>query len=471
MEQELRQNNRWLIQLRWIAAGGIVLSAALAAGPLGYPVPLVKLVLLGVAVAAYNAGLYYVWRRLPGEGYAGQTAGRLLANGQIALDLFALAVLLHLAGGIDNPFCVYFVFHMIIASILLPPEDAYGQALLASGLYAFVLLGEHWGVLPHIVIFPQRGALTLFDVLGHIAVMASALFISVFLTVAVSQRLRQREQELAQALEEVRHYATSCDLAREDLQRTQEMQLQYMRRVSHELRAPLSSVLMTLRALRASLPPEVPEKLQELLQRAEARLETLLDTVGDLLTLSRMRQAPLQEPFSEIAVSHLVEQVLDEMSDIAQQRGVLLEAEMEPGLPPLYGQPEGLRTMLLNLVGNAIKYTPAGGRVTVSVAREEGGGYIVLRVRDTGIGIAPEDLPRIFDEFFRTEAARRLQVHGSGLGLSIVKYTVEAHKGEITVDSELGRGSTFTVRLPSTLLSSPPTTTAPEASASASGEA
>lgn len=471
MEQELRQNNRWLIQLRWIAAGGIVLSAALAAGPLGYPVPLVKLVLLGVAVAAYNAGLYYVWQRLPGEGHASQTAGRLLANGQIALDLFALAVLLHLAGGIDNPFCVYFVFHMIIASILLPPEDAYGQALLASGLYAFVLLGEHWGVLPHIVIFPQRGALTLFDVLGHIAVMASALFISVFLTVAVSQRLRQREQELAQALEEVRHYATSCDLAREDLQRTQEMQLQYMRRVSHELRAPLSSVLMTLRALRASLPPEVPEKLQELLQRAEARLETLLDTVGDLLTLSRMRQAPLQEPFSEIAVSHLVEQVLDEMSDIAQQRGVLLEAEMEPGLPPLYGQPEGLRTMLLNLVGNAIKYTPAGGRVTVSVAREEGGGYIVLRVRDTGIGIAPEDLPRIFDEFFRTEAARRLQVHGSGLGLSIVKYTVEAHKGEITVDSELGQGSTFTVRLPSTLLSSPPTTTAPEASASASGEA
>lgn len=471
MEQELRQNNRWLIQLRWIAAGGIVLSAALAAGPLGYPVPLVKLVLLGVAVAAYNAGLYYVWQRLPGEGHASQTAGRLLANGQIALDLFALAVLLHLAGGIDNPFCVYFVFHMIIASILLPPEDAYGQALLASGLYAFVLLGEHWGVLPHIVIFPQRGALTLFDVLGHIAVMASALFISVFLTVAVSQRLRQREQELAQALEEVRHYATSCDLAREDLQRTQEMQLQYMRRVSHELRAPLSSVLMTLRALRASLPPEVPEKLQELLQRAEARLETLLDTVGDLLTLSRMRQAPLQEPFSEIAVSHLVEQVLDEMSDIAQQRGVLLETEMEPGLPPLYGQPEGLRTMLLNLVGNAIKYTPAGGRVTVSVAREEGGGYIVLRVRDTGIGIAPEDLPRIFDEFFRTEAARRLQVHGSGLGLSIVKYTVEAHKGEITVDSELGQGSTFTVRLPSTLLSSPPTTTAPEASASASGEA
>jgi len=471
VEQELRQNNRWLIQLRWIAAGGIVLSAALAAGPLGYPVPLVKLVLLGVAVAAYNAGLYYVWQRLPGEGHAGQTAGRLLANGQIALDLFALAVLLHLAGGIDNPFCIYFVFHMIIASILLPPEDAYGQALLASGLYAFVLLGEHLGVLPHIVIFPQRGALALFDVLGHIAVMASALFISVFLTVAVSQRLRQREQELAQALEEVRHYATSCDLAREDLQRTQEMQLQYMRRVSHELRAPLSSVLMTLRALRASLPPEVPEKLQELLQRAEARLETLLDTVGDLLTLSRMRQAPLQEPFSEIAVSHLVEQVLDEMSDIAQQRGVLLETEMEPGLPPLYGQPEGLRTMLLNLVGNAIKYTPAGGRVTVSVAREEGGGYIVLRVRDTGIGIAPEDLPRIFDEFFRTEAARRLQVHGSGLGLSIVKYTVEAHKGEITVDSELGQGSTFTVRLPSTLLSSPPTTTAPEASASASGEA
>ncbi len=470
MERGLGQNNRWLIQLRWIAAGGIVLSAALAAGPLGYPVPLVKLVLLGVAVAAYNAGLYYLWRRLPQEGPEGQKAGRLLANGQIALDLLALAVLLHLAGGIDNPFCVYFVFHMIIASILLPPLDAYAQAILGSGLYALVLLGEHWGVLPHVAIFPRRGALELLDVLGHIAVMASALFISVFLTVAVSQRLRQREQELAQALAEVRHYATSCDLAREDLQRTQEMQLQYMRRVSHELRAPLSSVLMTLRALRASLPPEVPDKFAELLQRAEARLETLLDTVGDLLTLSRMRQAPLQEPFTELAVSHLVEQVMDEMSDIAQQRGVLLETEIEPGLPPLYGQPEGLRTMLINLVGNAIKYTPSGGRVTVSAASEAGGNYVVLRVRDTGIGIAPEDLPRIFDEFFRTEAARRLQVHGSGLGLSIVKYTVEAHKGEIAVDSELGKGSTFTVRLPAALWRSPAPPAASKDSASASSD-
>jgi len=443
----LASNNRWLIRLRWLAAGGIVLSAAMAAGPLGYPVPLARLALLGVAVAAYNAVLTFGDRRLRRRGGNGRAAQQL-ANTQIALDLFALAVLIHLAGGVSNPFAIYLVFHMVIAGILLPPWHAYAQAALASALYAGVVGAEHWGLLPHVPVFPGQGTLTTLDTAVQVGVLASALFIAVFLTVTVTRKLRQRERDLAQALDEVERHAKSCEIAREDLQRTQEMRLQYMRKVSHELRAPLASINMTLRAIRDGLAGDVPERARDLAARAEARTETLLDTVGDLLTLSQVRQAPLQEPFAAIAASHLVEQAVEALSDSAEQHGVELRVHVDPGLPPLQGQAEGLRTALENLLGNAIKYTPAGGRVTLSAAPSADGRQVLVRVADTGIGIAAADLPRLFDEFFRTEAARALQVHGSGLGLAIVKAIVAAHQGEIVVDSEVGRGTTFIVTLP-----------------------
>jgi len=253
---------------------------------------------------------------------------------------------------------------------------------------------------------------------------------------------------LARALDEVERHAVACDLARDALQWTQEMQLQYMRRVSHELRAPLSSINMTLRVIRDAMAGQAPEKLQNLMGRAEARTETLLDTVDDLLTLSRLRQAPLQEPMVEVAVAHLVEQVTDAVRDAAEQQSVDLRVEVAAGLPPLHGQPEGLRTALDNLVGNAVKYTPPGGSVTVRAALAEDGSRVLITVADTGIGVAPADLPRLFDEFFRTEAARTLQVHGSGLGLAIVKAIVTAHGGEVAVESEVGRGTTFTMSLP-----------------------
>jgi signal transduction histidine kinase len=405
---------------------------------------------LGVVVAAYNAVLAFFNRRLQARRPDDRPAAQRLANAQIALDLVALAALIHLSGGINNPFAIYLVFHMIIAGILLPPVHAYAQAGLATVLYAAVVFAEHAQVLSHVPIFASRSAPNTLDTAVQVGVLASALFIAAFLTVTVSRKLRQREQDLAHALDRVARHATSSDLARRDLQRTQEMRLQYMRKVSHELRAPLSSINMTLRAIRDGLAGDVPDKVRDLTARAEARSETLLDTVGDLLTLSQVRQAPLQEPFAEMAVSHLVERAVDALSDSAELHGVELHVRVDPGLPPVQGQPEGLRTVLENLLGNAIKYTPAGGSVTLSAARGDDGGCVLVRIADTGIGIAAADLPRLFDEFFRTEEARALQVHGSGLGLAIVKAIVTAHQGEIAVDSEVGRGTTFIVTLPVT---------------------
>jgi signal transduction histidine kinase len=448
-EHELERGNRWVIRLRWLAATGIVAAALVAAGPLGYPVPLPHLVGLGVTVAAYNAVLRALEKRLPRGEETRYRAATVLANVQISADLIALAALMHLTGGVENPFAVYFVFHTIIASTLLPPVAAYAQATWGLALYAGVVFGEQYGLLDHVPVFGSRGsAYSDLDAAGHVAVLGSALYATVYLAATITSRLRQREQELAHALQEVQHQANACEIARTDLQETQALQLHYMRRVSHELRAPLASIGMMLRVMRDGLTGEVSPKLRQTIDRAEARTETLLDLVDDLLTLSRVREAPLQEAMGEVDLPHLVSVAVDALADIADNKRVVVTASLPPGLPPLRGQRDGLHTMLLNLVGNAVKYTPAGGAVTVSADLDAMGRSVWLRVSDTGVGIAPEDVPRLFDEFYRTAAARESLVHGSGLGLAIVQAIVRAHRGEIAVASELGQGSTFSVRLP-----------------------
>jgi signal transduction histidine kinase len=205
---------------------------------------------------------------------------------------------------------------------------------------------------------------------------------------------------------------------------------------------------MTLRVIRDALGAGVPEDHRELVLRAEARAETLLDMVDDLLTLSRIREAPLQEAKTELRLGALIADVMADLADHATQKQIALRAEVQPELPALHAQADALRAMLMNLVGNAIKYTPAGGQVTVAARPDMDGRQVTLTVTDTGQGIAPEDCERLFEEFFRTESARQSGVHGTGLGLTICKLTVEAHEGTIAVESTVGAGTSFIVRLP-----------------------
>ncbi len=442
---QLGPDNLWLIYLRWLAAGGIV-GSALVARVLHYSVPLGALVVLGLVVGAYNVALWLAARRLAAEPSRHAQAAAL-ANGQILLDLFALAALLHLGGGWQNPFVIYFVFHMIIAGILLSPAAAYAQATVALGLYSAVTSAEQWNFIPRVVVFGRPAVEpTALDVLVRIGVFGSALYITVYLTTTISAVLRQRERELHQALADVRRHAQSCEVALDGLQKAQQMQLRYMRKVAHELRAPLSSIVMMDRALLEGLAGEVAEKPRGMIERTHLRAENALDLVEDLLTLSRLRDAPLQEAATEVTVADLVAEVMAEMADAAGFKSLALDSELSGSPAQVPGQPVGLRTMLGNLVGNAIKYTPAGGQVLIRT-REAEGGDLLLSVADTGVGIAQEDIPRLFEEFYRTAEARSSQIHGTGLGLSIVQEVVQAHHGTVRVESELGKGTVVEVRL------------------------
>jgi signal transduction histidine kinase len=215
---------------------------------------------------------------------------------------------------------------------------------------------------------------------------------------------------------------------------------------SHELKTPL----MVLRAgvERALTDPRTPSEVLQTLDETLEQINWMTEMVESLLTLARADEGRAPLTLEEHDLRPVVADVAETAEMLGEQHGVHVTSEM-PGTPVTIAvDPHRIREMLLNLVTNAIKYTPSGG--TVGLELREGDGTVSLAVRDTGIGIAPGDLPHIFDRFWRADPARSRTGDrpGVGLGLAITKWIAEAHGGAINVQSRPGRGTTFTVLLP-----------------------
>lgn len=231
-----------------------------------------------------------------------------------------------------------------------------------------------------------------------------------------------------------------------ELRRLERVRKDFVANVSHELRTPLTSIKGFVETLLdgAMNDPVTCRRFLEIINQQTDRLVAL---VNDLLDLSRVESADIPLRRRPVDINALADEVGVTLGPRAQSQGLRLELDLARGLPLLYADDELLRRLLLNLVDNAIKYTPAGGRVVIRTRREEMGG-VALVVADTGVGIPKRDLNRIFERFYRVDKARSRQLGGTGLGLSIVRHIVERHGATIEVQSEVGEGSTFTVHFP-----------------------
>ena len=228
-----------------------------------------------------------------------------------------------------------------------------------------------------------------------------------------------------------------------DLMRAMQVKDEFVASVSHELRTPLTSVLGHLEMLgdRVGLPPDVTSQLR-VVQRNALRLRAL---VSDLLHVAQAREGALHLQRAEVDLSALVRDAVDTARPEAVGRGITLTCEA-PGVLPAVVDEQRIRQVLDNLVANAVKYTLTGGSVAVVLRRHQDD--IELEVSDTGIGIHEEEVGQVFSRFFRGHEALQRQLPGTGLGLNIVSSIVVAHGGSVSLDSQVGRGSTFRVTLP-----------------------
>jgi two-component system phosphate regulon sensor histidine kinase PhoR len=226
--------------------------------------------------------------------------------------------------------------------------------------------------------------------------------------------------------------------------RLDRMRADFVANVSHELQTPLTTIIGFAEALTDD-PPPAPEEARRFLELIHGEATRLSRLVDDLLALSRLEHHSLPLRREAVDLTALAHEVGLQLQARAEEAGLDLAVESDEPVMAL-GDPDLLKEVLLNLVSNAIQYTPPGGTVRVRTARA--GDRVTLAVADTGIGIAPQHVSRIFERFYRVDKDRSRQSGGTGLGLAIVKHIVESHRGRITVESEPGRGSTFTVDLP-----------------------
>ncbi|MBK9715040.1 MAG: response regulator [Kouleothrix sp.] len=228
-----------------------------------------------------------------------------------------------------------------------------------------------------------------------------------------------------------------------ELRRAEWARRAFLANISHDLRTPLASLQAMIETLQDGAIDDRPDAL-DFLARMDAEVHSLNRLVAEFLELSRIETGELELHLAPTNLRALLLEVVARMAAQSRQRGVILEPRLPERLPTLAIDGERIAQVLLNLLQNALAFTPAGGTITLSAVVEED--QVVVTVRDTGVGIAAEDLAHIFERFYKGDRAR--SGGGTGLGLAIAKHLVERHGGQIAAASEHGQGTTITIALP-----------------------
>jgi signal transduction histidine kinase len=246
--------------------------------------------------------------------------------------------------------------------------------------------------------------------------------------------------------EKMQFMVTRLEAEQSELEKLERVRKDFVINVSHELRTPLASIQGYTETLLDGAVEE-PATATKFLQIIRQNTERLTRLTADLLVLSRIELGQQKFKFASYSVNRLLTDNVDSMFPLAQRKGITLNLEPAPESAEVFADAEAVHQVLTNLLENAIKYTPDGGAVTVG-ARPVEGGFIEFFVRDTGIGIPPEDLARLYERFYRVDKARSRALGGTGLGLAIVKHLTRSQGGEVRVESRVDRGSTFYFTLP-----------------------
>ena len=238
-----------------------------------------------------------------------------------------------------------------------------------------------------------------------------------------------------------------------DIKRFETMRSDFVANVSHELRTPLTAIRGYVETL-LHTPPANPADGRQFLTIIDRHVERLSRLTEDLLILSDLESGKIQLTLQLIDPSHLIQRVLEVFWDQANKKKIKLTHEVAPNLPKLLGDVDRLQQLFINLIDNAIKYTPLGGTVTLTALcvppQNSGASQVEITVGDSGPGIPEKDLPRLTERFYRVDKARSRDVGGTGLGLAIVKHIIQAHKAELKIESQVGKGTTVRVRLSAT---------------------
>jgi len=394
--------------------------------------------LVVLVIFFYNAVSSFLLRVLRASQRITRRLIQSFALTQIGFDLVAICILIHYTGGAENSFFILILIPIVIVTELLPASLAYAAAAGAALLVNALAWGEQQGWIPHVQgQLLQNGDIqpvtTLFNdwfyVLHVTVALTVSLFAMVFFTSTITSRLRAREAELETAYDRLRQ--------------ADEAKSFFMRRAEHEMRAPLAAIHSILEAIKEMVEDPTGQS-ERLIERAKNRTHGLIEMVRDLQRYSRLRAPEGAIDRGRLDFAAIVTNTTELLRKQAEAGDIKLS--IGASAAQLTGNKEMLGELVTNLVANAIQYTPPGGQIDVELDVKDG--QAIFAVADTGIGISPMAMRKIFQEFYRASQAKEFFHDGTGLGLAIVQRIVELHGGAMDVSPRTKGGTRFVVTLP-----------------------
>ncbi len=425
----LRLRLDWFNKLRWGAAAGILVAVMVTNVYLSQSLPLIPLLVTTGVLLLLNLGYVVRNQRLAPKDIDAELR---LVKLQMVGDLLVLTTLLNLTGGVENPLLYIYVVHVMLASLLFKGSEIYQIAWLAIFLFTAEVMGEYLGVLPHHHLL-SAGGLT--HELPFISVSLASFWMVMLFCAYMGASIMKHNRAIKDELVEQQAELVKADKAKMD----------FFRFVTHEVKSPVNTAQSAVETALELGSGKMSPAVEDMLTRAVRRMQQATEIVKDLADLTRGGMLK-KENLQVVDLSRLVDRLATRLRDVAHRSGqeIVLQVPEDPVV--ITTNLSMVDKIITNLVSNAVRYNKDGGQVDVKLTSERK--VVLLKVADQGIGIAPEDQPHIFKEFFRTAEAQKKTNLGTGLGLAIVRKFVDDLGGSLKLESEVGFGSTFTVSLP-----------------------
>lgn len=438
----LLDNVLWFCRLRWTVIGMLVIFALAGFFPgvferVGLRSYVTEPLVIAAVLVLTNLCFLAHARRLRSLGPVAGARANLWV--QIVSDLLVLTAVVHYLGSLETYAAFAYLFHIVLACIFLSRTQSLLVVAIAGTFYVACVALEETGNLPPAGVYGGAASLREYmkGMAGHsLLSVGSAFFVWLVvwhLASHLSAMVRERDRELAE---------TNRRLLAAQQERTR-----HMLRTTHELKAPFAAIHANAQLLLRGHCGVLSDEALDVVRRIARRCSRLATEIQEMLQLANLRSSSEQptQP-TELDLAEVVGWAISQVSQTAEARGVAIGAELEPA--PIVGVQDHLRMLLANLLSNAVAYSQEGGRVAVRCCAAAPGDDVLVSVEDHGIGIAPEKLPRIFEEYYRTDEAARHNKESTGLGLAIVQHVALEHGIRVRVESTLKEGTRFTLGFP-----------------------
>ena len=449
------KRNRWLINLRF---GAFVLLLVIALALLllnnllpGFKFNSVPLIIISLIILTYNIIFLKISKTFDKrhtlapqfDDYRARfkTHDLHFSLLQIVTDFLALMFFIHYTGGVETPLYIFFVFHVIIGSLILPGTMMYLIVSLTLLLTATGAWMEYYGIIPHysLNIYPfelynNPGYLFLFFIS-----FAVGLYLATYLANTIARELYRRENRLAQTLKE--------------LEEAEKIKSQYVMTIVHDLKTPIAAAATYVNMIIDGTLGEIQAAQKKPLERIKARLDNAINTINDVLYISKLKAESNIEDFVEVDLIDILNDIYNEMRILIKSKNIDFSIEYdEKSAYTMQAEKKLLQLALANLVSNAVKYTEENG--TIKIILKERSQHIKITIADNGIGIPANEQDKIFKDFYRSSISKSKGIEGTGLGLSFVKDVISRLNGKITfkspsfLQSKDRPGTQFDIELP-----------------------